>query len=73
MRTRIEICSPPDRESLVAAIMLGEEQLAEINQESGSLVLEIYPRRDGTPWILSLHDAIEALAAAKARMVAGAE
>jgi hypothetical protein len=41
---RICISSPPDREKLVAEIFFGDEQWAELNQESGTLELEFYPK-----------------------------
>jgi hypothetical protein len=43
---------------LVAQISYGCEQWAEIHQESGSLTLEIYPRRDGKPWEFSFDEAL---------------
>jgi hypothetical protein len=49
---RVEIASPPDREYLVAPLMFEHEQWAEVDQESGSLTIEFYPRRDGQPWRL---------------------
>jgi hypothetical protein len=59
------IASPPDREKLVAMIDFGDEQWAEINQESGKLQLELYARRDGRPWKFPLADAIRAIESAK--------
>ena len=73
MPLKIEICSPPDREKLVAQIMIDHEQFAEINQESEKLVLEVYPRRDGMPWNLSLDDAMNSLVVAKARLAGRGE
>ena len=45
------------------------EQWAEVNQESGNLMLEIYPRRDGKPWIFDLDEAVTELERAKDRLV----
>ena len=64
----ISIASPPDREKLVATVVYDDEQWAEINQESGELSLEIYPRRDGQPWVFPLADAIKAIDAARIRL-----
>jgi len=66
---KVSITSPPDREYLVAEIMLHNEQWAELNQERGYLSLLIYPRRDGLPWLIGYQAAVEALEKAKARLV----
>ncbi len=68
-RMKIDIASPPDREKLVAMVSYGSEQWAEINQESGSLTLELYPRRDGQPWEFSYDEAMAALERARRRLV----
>jgi hypothetical protein len=65
---RITIASPPDREKLVAMIDVGDEQWAEVNQETAELQIEFYPRRDGKPWVFSLTEAQAAVDAAKARL-----
>ena len=65
----VSIESPPDREKLVAGILYEDEQWAEVNQESGALALEIYPRRDGQPWSFSFDEAIAALERAKDRLI----
>lgn len=39
---QIEISSPMDRKNLVAEIWKGDELIAEINSENGTLELEIY-------------------------------
>lgn len=38
----IEITSPPDREDLVAEIWRKDQMIAEVNQESENLELEVY-------------------------------
>jgi hypothetical protein len=63
------IASPPDRENLVAMIDHEREQRAEINQESGSLLIEVYPRRDGKPWVFDLDEMMGTLQSAKQRLV----
>jgi hypothetical protein len=65
---RISIASPPDREKLVAMIDYGNEQWAEINQESTDFVVEIYPRRDGKPWLFDFNEMMSALESAKRRL-----
>lgn len=64
---KIELCSPPDRENLVVTIMINGEQWVELNRESDSITLEIYPKPDGQPWILDLETAMSALFKAKDR------
>lgn len=58
---RVTIASPPDRDKLVAEIFVGTQQWAEINQETGVLEVEFYPRTDGAPWKIALPDALAAL------------
>jgi hypothetical protein len=65
----VSLASPPDREYLVAMINVGAEQWAELNQENGLLTLEVYPRRDGQPWMISYEAAMTALRNAKERLV----
>ena len=67
----VVLASPPDRKFLVAEIFFDSEQLAEINQESGELMLEIYPRRDGKPWKLTYTNLSFALEEAKTRLGVG--
>lgn len=67
----VVIASPPDREKLVAMIDYDHEQWAELNQESGTLTLELYPRRDGKPWQFSFEEALTALQLAHNRLTAG--
>jgi hypothetical protein len=65
---KINLSSPPDREKLVAEIMFDHVQWAEIDQESGTLEVEFYPRPDQKPWRINLDTAIEALNSAKGRL-----
>jgi hypothetical protein len=67
-KLRISISSPPDRENLVAEIFFETEQVAEINQESGSLMIEIYPKRSGECWLFDLDDLTEVLNVAKHKL-----
>lgn len=45
---RIEITSVPDREELVAEIWNENQMIAEINQDSENLILEIYSNQNST-------------------------
>jgi hypothetical protein len=65
----ILIASPPDREKLVAEIWFGDEQWGVINQESGTLALEIYPRGNGAPWIFRPEEVMKILQQAAAHLV----
>jgi hypothetical protein len=65
----VELISPPDREKLTASVMVDHEQFAEINQEGEKPTLEVYPRRDGQPWVLDYEEAIAALVRAKTRLL----
>jgi hypothetical protein len=64
----VDICSPPDREKLVASISYDHEQWAEIHQEADSPTLELYPRQDGKPWEFSFDQALTALRQAQMRL-----
>ena len=67
---RISLSSPPDREKLVTEIFFGDTQWAEINQESGEMEVEFYPRSDGKAWRIDYDDAVKALDEAKRRLIA---
>jgi hypothetical protein len=66
---KVELASPPDREKLVVQVMVGNEQIVELNQEGKSLELEVYGRRDGKPWIIEYSHFIRALLVAKEKLV----
>lgn len=68
---RICISSPPDRERLVAEIFFGDEQWAELNQETDNLKVEFYPKRNGQFWLLSLDAVLESLDQAKRQLCGG--
>jgi hypothetical protein len=61
----ILIASPPDREKLVAEIWSDDNLLAEINQESDNLEIEIYASEK---LVFSLDDLMEILERAKERL-----
>jgi hypothetical protein len=65
---RVEISSPPDRDFVVANIMVGTHEFAEINQEADSLQVEVYPRQDAEPWRLDYLELVRALELAKERL-----
>lgn len=62
---KINIASPPDRDLLTCEIMVGNDQIAELNQDDGALTFENYPRRDGKPWKIDGDLLIETLTKAK--------
>ncbi len=64
----VDICSPPDREKLVAQISYDREQWAEVHRATDSLTLELYPRQDGKPWEFSFDEALTALRHAQKRL-----
>jgi hypothetical protein len=65
---KLEIASPPDREKVVIQFMVGNEQVAELNQETESLQLELYARTDGQPWTIDYSGFIRALLDAKEKL-----
>ena len=67
-KLRVEIASPPDRERVVAQVMIGNEQWAEVNQENERLELEVYQRQDGPPFVVDFDDAMTALAEARQKL-----
>jgi hypothetical protein len=64
----LDLATPPDREKAVIQLMFGGEQIAEVNQESDALQVEIYARRDGHPWILDFDELTVALENARIRL-----
>lgn len=67
---QVTICSPPDREGLVAEIYYKNCQWAEINQENGKLEVQFYPHSTNPYWEFDLEEALEMLAKAKQKLVA---
>lgn len=65
---RVELISPPDRESLVAALLVDHSQFAELRIESGVSRIELYGTPDGPPWDLGLAEFITALSQADERL-----
>lgn len=67
----LQLASPPDREHLVAEIWLGNNQVAEISQESSEPVLEIYPNPEGGAWLLPLASFVAAVQQATQHLLGG--
>jgi hypothetical protein len=65
---RVELVSPPDRDFLVAAVMRGNEQVAEVNVEQERLSIELYASSTGEPWRLDLAEVQHALEEAGRRI-----
>ncbi|MGC4043024.1 MAG: hypothetical protein QM758_04405 [Armatimonas sp.] len=61
MDIKVEICSPPDRENLVIAVMIEKRQFCEISQEDGKLEWEFYPNKDNLPWVIEHGEFISTL------------
>lgn len=66
---RITIASLPDRECLVAEILYEGVQWAEISQETGELIIQIYLPSDKKYWEFPLEEALEAVEKAKKRLL----
>ncbi len=66
---RITLASPPDRDQVVAEVFVGSEQIAELNTQSGHMAVEIYPRQDGSPWVLDYTQLVQTLTEANGRLV----
>lgn len=61
----VSISSPPDRNNLVADVMINNEQMLEVNNEDNTVRVEIYERQDGEPWVVPYEKLVELLAEAK--------
>jgi len=69
----IFLASPPNRELLVAQLFDGDHQLGELNEDAGSMMLEIFPHSSSKPWEFEVDELIEALQEAKRRLKAGSQ
>lgn len=58
---RVGLISPPDRDALVADILIDHEQFAEILHRDGRVIVEVSPRRTGEPWELTVDDLLAAV------------
>lgn len=62
----LQIASLPDRENAVSEIWFGNDQVAEVSNESGDTILiEIFPAPDKEGWSFDLDALLEVLAEAK--------
>lgn len=62
------VASPPNREKLVVKIDSDAEEWAEINQETGKFIIEIYPKQDNKPWVFDYEETMKVLVQAKKRL-----
>lgn len=62
------LSSPPDREHLVVEFFQNDHQWGELNQETGEMILEIYPQLTGNPWQLNVDELISVLQVAKQQL-----
>lgn len=62
---RITVASLPDREYLVAEILYGGVEWAEISQKTGELTIQFYPHPMEDQWEFSFDEAFAALEKAK--------
>ena len=67
---RITIASLPDRENLVAEISYKNKQVAEINQETNNLIIQIYSYKDNGYWEFSLEEFQKVIEEAKQKLIA---
>ena len=65
---RVELISPPDREELVAALLVDHSQFAEVRIEGGVSKIELYGSPDGSAWDLDLTELLSALSHANERL-----
>ena len=65
-KLKIEITSPVDREELVAEIWDRDQMVAEVNQESESLELEVYCKENSVQ--LNYQSFLEALLEAREKL-----
>jgi hypothetical protein len=67
---KIDLSSPPDRNQLVASILINQVQIAEISNESSEkVIIEIYPQPNGGPWRVEYTEFIKAVITAKERLL----
>ncbi len=60
----VGLSSPPDRETLVADLLIDHEQLAEIRPDGDRYLVELYAKRDGSVWQVDSDDLRSAVIAA---------
>jgi hypothetical protein len=67
-RLRVELVSPPDRSFLVAAVMCGNEQVAEVNVEQERMSIQLYRGSSGEPFQLDFAEFQHAIEEAGRRL-----
>lgn len=67
-KLRYLITSPPDRERLTVELWSENHMFAEVNYESETIKIEIYPNNPNQPWFLNLNDLMEILAKSKTEL-----
>lgn len=68
---RITIASLPDRENLVSEISYKNKQVAEINQETKELIIQLYAScKEKKCWEFSLEEFQKVVEEAKQRLIA---
>ncbi len=65
----IIIASVRDREELVAEIWQENMLVAELSQEEGRLLIDIYPNPRGGPWSFQIDELLEVLQKAKSLLL----
>lgn len=68
-KIRIVIASVPDRDKLVAELWFGDAQWAELSNDLGDLILQIYANPTGQPWEFSPEDVVDSLQRAKSALL----
>lgn len=70
MKLKVQIASVPDRDNLVAEIWVGDQQLAEVSQETGTLKIEIYQRTGEARgiWEIEFDELVNALQEARNKL-----
>jgi hypothetical protein len=64
----IEVASVPDRDELVAELWMGDRQVAELSQDGGKQLLQLYPPADGKWWEFELDEFVSRLGEMKQRL-----
>lgn len=68
-RMEITIGSVPDKKSLVAEFWNERRQWGELSQEDGTLIIEIYPPKDGNSWVFEFDELVKTLKKGKQKLI----
>lgn len=66
---RLVVASPPDREQLVVELWQADEMCAEVSNETGEWVLEVYPKLAGGAWQFDYKDFLSAVTRARSTLL----